>query len=673
MDPIRIVAILIALGLVIFVHELGHFMVARWAGVLVERFSIGFGPVLFSFRRGDTEYAISAIPLGGYVKMLGQTDTPGIDEPIDDARSYQNKSVGWRMAIISAGVTMNLIFGFVCYAVAYGIGVPSIPALIGAAVPGMPAWEAGIHSGDNIISVNGHSPADYEMLVNEVALTNPKYETVHLVVERDGKKLYFDVRPKQSDLKPQIGVTESQGLILSESMPVRDHSPAARIKGDAPIAGDEVIAVNGTKVGTYLEYAEAMFAGEGEPATLTLERKGAEGSKSTSTVDVALETNHIRRLGLEMTPGKIVAIQADSPATRAVDEEGNPAQIIPGADTIQAVDGVSDFDPMRLADIIAAKAGQEVTLTLLREDKRQRTVNVKVTPDDTPTWIDRNAGRIWFDGDAPMGIPSLGIAFQVSPRIRRVTPGSPAQRATIVDPSGKSGASLQPGDVVKKIEFIYEVEGKPQKPYEIDVKDEEWPTVFWALQSPEVRKVKLWVKHESAEQGASDAPETATELVEVSLEPEADPTWPFWQRGMNFQVAEEVRQEESIGGALWAGLERTRTSVVRLYLLLRGLIQGTISYQNLAGPIFIGTVAYSLAYDFSKLVLFLGMLNINLAIINFLPIPILDGGHMVFLLYELVLRRQPSERILLIANYMGLFLIIGLMILVFGLDISRLF
>lgn len=143
----RLLATLVVLGLVIFVHELGHFLVARWAGVRVDRFAIGFGPALFSIRHGETEYALCLIPLGGYVRMLGQTDTPEVEEQTDDERSYQNKSVGARMAIISAGVVMNILFGFACFAVAYQIGVDYQPAVIGTTIPALPAWKAGISGG----------------------------------------------------------------------------------------------------------------------------------------------------------------------------------------------------------------------------------------------------------------------------------------------------------------------------------------------------------------------------------------------------------------------------------------------------------------------------------------------------------------------------------------------
>ena len=120
---LNIVTAAIGLGLVIFVHELGHFAVAKWCGVYVERFSIGFGPMLWCRKWGETEYALSAVPFGGYVKMRGQDDIdPGqmTDEQVAaDPRSYTSKSVPQRMAIISAGVIMNLITGwmFFCLAV----------------------------------------------------------------------------------------------------------------------------------------------------------------------------------------------------------------------------------------------------------------------------------------------------------------------------------------------------------------------------------------------------------------------------------------------------------------------------------------------------------------------------------------------------------------------------
>ncbi len=130
---LHILYVALGLGLVIFFHELGHFAVAKWCGVLVERFSLGFGPILWSFKKGDTEYALSAVPFGGYVKMLGQDDMDPSqmtnEEIAEDPRSYTAKSVGQRMAIISAGVIMNIITGLLFFALAFRSGVATSPAV----------------------------------------------------------------------------------------------------------------------------------------------------------------------------------------------------------------------------------------------------------------------------------------------------------------------------------------------------------------------------------------------------------------------------------------------------------------------------------------------------------------------------------------------------------------
>ncbi len=140
---LTIAKVALGLGFVIFIHELGHFLLAKWNGVKVEKFSIGFGPTLFGFRRGETEYVLAALPLGGFVKMLGE----GPDEQeakSTDPRAYPNKSVGARMAIISAGVIMNVFLALGCFVYLYTKERVEIPAVLGAVSAGSLAYEAGL-------------------------------------------------------------------------------------------------------------------------------------------------------------------------------------------------------------------------------------------------------------------------------------------------------------------------------------------------------------------------------------------------------------------------------------------------------------------------------------------------------------------------------------------------
>ena len=132
----NILKVAVGLGFVIFIHELGHFLLAKWNGVKVEKFSIGFGPTILGFRRGETEYVLAAIPLGGFVKMLGEGPEDEQNKTTDP-RAYPNKSVGARMAIISAGVVMNILLGLASFVYAYGQGMDAIPAKVGAVMPAL--------------------------------------------------------------------------------------------------------------------------------------------------------------------------------------------------------------------------------------------------------------------------------------------------------------------------------------------------------------------------------------------------------------------------------------------------------------------------------------------------------------------------------------------------------
>jgi regulator of sigma E protease len=649
---VKILAIAFALGLVIFVHELGHFLVARWAGVLVERFSIGFGPVVFALRRGETEYAISLIPLGGYVKMLGQTDLPAADVQVDDERSYQTQSVGKRMAIISAGVVMNLLFGFVCFAIAYRIGVPYSPSIIGAAIPAKPAWEAGMRAGDQITAINGRPTDDFESLLNAVQLAHPPHDSIQFEVDRRGTKLHFEVAPIQEKMKPMIGVFPPTELRLADP-PTELDSPAALANNPRFESGDRILAVDDQPVESYVEFVEEMFARQDREVVLTVRRK-AVGQRSGETVQVSVQPNYVRTLGLQMYIGEVVTergVQHNSPATRAVDQAGNPDSIR-AEDIITAVDGQGDFDPMRLPDIIAGRVGKSVELSIQRQGARPRETRLSLVPVQVPSWIDF-VDVIADDYSMPMNIPSLGVSYRVSNTVRKVVEDSPAAKAE---------PRILPDDVIRNVEFIEDDRGKIRT-ISLEVNENNWPCVFWHMQDSRVRKLTLTIERKS-----DGKPTQFT----VSLEPQRNLSWPIHRRGLIFAPAFAERKADSIPAAISAGIVDTHTLVTSLYLYLRGLvIIRTLSFKTLGGPIEITRRAYHLVEDIPVFIRFFGFLSIQLAVINFLPIPVLDGGHMVFLLYEGVARRKPGERVVSIAHYFGLAFLLSLILFVFGLDIVR--
>ena len=183
-----ILAFVFVLGVLIFVHELGHFLMARRIGVRVLTFSLGFGPKILSFRRGDTEYRVSAIPLGGYVKMAGENP--------EDARTgapdeFLSKSKWQRFQVLIMGPVMNLMLAVVVmtFVLYQGAEIPAFDAqsvVIGATVPDTPAAQAGIKAGDRVVGFDGTPVPTWEAFSH--ALLTKANKDVRLTIERDGKQ-----------------------------------------------------------------------------------------------------------------------------------------------------------------------------------------------------------------------------------------------------------------------------------------------------------------------------------------------------------------------------------------------------------------------------------------------------------------------------------------------------
>jgi len=198
-----ILQVIIVFGLIVFVHELGHFLAAKWAGVGVERFSLGFGPKVLGKQIGGTEYLLSAVPLGGYVKMVGEE----IGEPVDPAieqLSFSHKSVGKRFFIVFAGPFSNFVWAFIIFSLtflSFGVTVPLDAAKIGGVVPNLPAQKAGLQPGDEILSVAGTPVKNWEELADRIQ--HSQGQETHLTVKRgEGQTVEVVVTPEWRSAQP---------------------------------------------------------------------------------------------------------------------------------------------------------------------------------------------------------------------------------------------------------------------------------------------------------------------------------------------------------------------------------------------------------------------------------------------------------------------------------------
>jgi len=687
-----ILQVSLGLGAVIFVHELGHFAVAKMCGVKCEKFFVGFdiGGYKISRKWGETEYGIGILPMGGYVKMLGQDDNPAniaeqvresevrdnskvatkeITGPdgekfVVDSRSYLAKTVPQRMAIISAGVIMNVIFAIIFAAIAFGWGVPIIPSIVSQVAPGSAAYRAGIRTGDEILAIGDTKNPSFMELRSNVTLGDLENGIPFTILRAEtGTEELVTLRPQQGPGLAKVGIFSPSSLRMIQEKPVSDDTPAAHATAKFA-GGDEIIAVGlrgeeSRPVTDFREWTATLVQHAGQPLEVTVRRGGTapqddrfgrrEGGEE---VTITVPARPMRRLGLAMEMGKIVAVQLGSPAADKGLQAGDFIDKISFADDSPASQALveSEFsDPIALPEKLRRMAEDNRTIRLSvrrsssRADGRQANEEIDL-PLRKVTWIEPS----WVEDD-PLSVPALGLAYRVLNRIRDIQPNSPAAQA-----------GLRAGDVITKAEFLLpkeiEVEidpiefGKPGK--------QNWPAFMEQLQRlPAAAKVQLTFRREG---------ETET----VTLQPTAAENQFVVSRGFNFAPIQRIKIASSFGEQVQWGFEETKNSLSMVFRFLRKI--GTqVPVSALGGPITIAKAAgYSAFEGPGKLLLFLTMLSANLAVINFLPIPMLDGGHMVFLGWEGIRGRPASEKFVVALHTVGFVCIISLMVYVVGLDLN---
>ncbi len=704
----------VGLGFVIFVHELGHFLVAKLCGVKCDKFYLGFdigGWKICKFRWGETEYGIGILPLGGYVKMLGQEDNPskmreemerakkgmrdegrgmeheapaaaaatlggeaygteaqdsenpdaarrplgdGAQPPdfVYDPRSYLAQSVPKRMAIISAGVIMNVIFAFLLAFAAYLIGVEEIPCTIGVVYPGEAGWQADLRPGDEILEIGGKKMHQFKDLQAAIQLgAAAAGDSVPIKVKRPGteKPFLIHVMPDRRDGAPVLFIGVGNGFttklaadrktwIIQKQHPVLPGSAADR--AEPPLKnGDRIVQIDDVPIDNYAQISTELARKVDEPIQLTIERDelDAEGNPTgrAERLTSVVPPNPMRHLGVVMKMGEITAVQNDSPAKRA--------GIAPGA-KIEDPSG----DPMRLPDWLRSRAGETVELTVQHKDAE--------SPKKVLVLLRRpinHAPPLFLSG--PVASSSLGVSYQILNRIDRVIEGSPADKAGLRSGDLITGAVLLPPDkeVLEKYQF-----DQSEETLEFSEKRRNWAALMSVLQRTFPGTKVLLTFDRQEEKGKT------AELLPVEADDWFDP-----DRGFRFEPYTVDRKAETFAEAASLGGEYTLFSLTTVFRTLKALGTGKVSPRALSGPITIVQVILKKADEgFSSLLLFLTFLSANLAVINFLPIPVLDGGHFVLLAYEGIRGKPANENVQTVLAYIGLALILALMVWVFGLD-----
>jgi regulator of sigma E protease len=569
------------------------------------------------------------------------------------------------MAILSAGVVMNVIFAFVCATAAYSLGVNETACGVSAVIPGETAWRADLRPGDRVLRIGDHGPPlRFRDLMSAVALGDLT-NGVDFVIERQGDRepIRVNLKPEKSKnrLLPTIGVLSPRTTQLRENPIVTGGTPAAagRFRPE-----DTIVAVGGTPVKTYADLVAQLVRHADQPLVFTVERlveNPQNDSQTTKRVDIEVAPQPMRTLGLAMTMGKITAVQDDSPAAAAGLRAG---------DTIETIDGQSPGDPLRLPDLLRPRAGETITLVVAREDAsgKKETLTKEIKLRDRP-WPEESV----MPGN-PVSVPALGLAYEVLPIVRDVEPDSPAAKAELTKNEKPSASPhFAAGDEIVEASFEFPELSESQRAERAADKSQIWPTqprepldfseASWPYfatllqQLPNGTKITL----------TTNDGRTAT----LVAQPADD--WFYHDRGIQTGPDTMVLRADSLSQAVALGGRETTEMLLMVYRFLRRL-GSQVSPFALGGPLTIASAAGSAASEGpAALLLFLTMLSANLAVINFLPIPLLDGGHMVFLILEGIMRRPVSEKVVIAFHYAGFVFIISLMLFVLVLDVNRIF
>lgn len=716
-DPWLVAKVAVGLSFVIFFHELGHFLVAKWCDVHVTTFSIGFGPAIpgCSFQRGETTYKLALFPLGGYVQMVGQVDgDESADGSEDDPRSYRNKTVLQRMAIISAGVIMNVILAVVCFVLVFqGPGKDRPAGVINSVEAGSAAFVHGLRTGAEILQVGDVKRPNFEELMIEVVATGHGQKIfIETRQAGDPRAAEYEIEPRLSrtNTRPMLGISppfcptlKKQRLLpRTFAYPVYRESAADHAQPAFQFE-DQIIATSdpdnpkkikdlppdprkpNSKQRDYFEFARRMKRLASQEVVIRVERRCADSADKTEVVDIRVPPAWHHTFGVRMKMGEITSLRLASPADKAGVQARNKDTNLQG-DIILGVEAKRpDGTWLRLGDrkplkpLPASKPLDPLRLPFeLQQWADQLHANKKDPTEEERTvvvYVQRHRSKageqfdypslklVWDRGwrfdkiepfvpSAPLAIAELGLAYQVKTTVADVESGL----------TGKED-SLQKEDLIKKVRFHFAGENgaKESGPW-MELEPDEFAHVFWSFQIPGTLKV------------VDFQVERNKETKEFRVQAGEDAHWPVVERGLI--LSNDVRRQKAndILEAVTLGVRDTRNMIIQVFQNLRGMLTGRISVKNLGGPIMIAQIAYRFAgFDFWEFIFFIGMISANLAVINFLPIPVLDGGHMVFLIYEKIRGKPASEGVRIGATYAGLALILCLMVFVLYQDISRLF
>jgi len=643
--PLEIAVFFLVLGVLVFVHELGHFVAAKACGIYVDRFSLGMPPRILGFRYGETDYCIGLLPIGGYVKMAGQEDQPLSEEErqstyghVPPNRWYNKKPVWQRAIVLIAGPVMNLLLAVCIYAFLAGYGrevsQAEVETRIGDIEKGSPATEAPLFRAEGADSPNLAGTPD-----------DTGWQTGDRIVSIDGKpvKLFEDIM-----VAAILGGGESTLVEISRPMP--DGSAARYFSPVTPEIFGEFKDARRYGVAPFMPaYVRQVF-----PVSPALEGGIKAGDVILSAEGKLVDQQTFSAMVRELPPDATLALQVERgsetlPLSIKTRREGNfkdvmldpPLRGLLGLPDGEAVEVLED--DKAFLDRLGLRKGDRV---LTVDGSTDIGSLLRTLADDAP------AQSLSLSVERParfFGKPTVWTTKMTVAEAVRALTGIDDQEKPVI--AGISPELEKSSKLLRK-DRIVEIDGQPA-------------TVERMRELEQTRigeTLPIVVERPAIFFGLGQKAETFTAELTIA---------PIQQIGVVFETKTVIRKEEP-ANILPFAIKESYRQAARIGSILHQLFTGGLSPKLLGGPVMIGdivTTAYQIGIPY--LLDITAMISVNLAIFNLLPLPVLDGGQLMFLGIEAIRRRPLSTRVMEAVQQVSIVLVIGLMLFATFNDVSR--
>ncbi len=638
---------LAGLGVVIFVHEMGHFIAGKLSDIRVEAFAIGFGPIFIGvkkcaaglrvrvlptlflkasdessegllcftlpgkFKPGETEYQLRLIPLGGFVKLMGQEDT-GADKPSDDPRSFVNKPIWKRVFVGASGVVLNIVLAIALFVVVYTVGIKFPPAVVGAVREGYPAAQAGLIAGDEIIAINGKSGRLNFSDVGMAAALCGKGKSVQMTVKRrDGSVVDLVVPVKEL---PGAGFS-GFGISSATSLEIAMLGDSSFFELTGISAGDRLIGVNDKPIEHFWQYSEIIEGVFAPEVKLSFARIG---SAEPIVYDMPMQYQAAYRYVDDSNDFIAANVYGLAPRLKITGVVADVNDLLRSGDVIVEVAGTPSPNYKQLRELTESHVGRDMPMVVFREGQA---VSVIVMP----KLSEDGRGRIGISVGLDLSHPAIAFSLDANSALL---------------PAGATIKSIDGADVANFFDIASVLESRRAKT---------------------VKVVYLY--------GA----EIAT--VSFSISPQSQ----IQMKGLtayNIPFKPLTRLYKASGpiDAAKMGVDKTVGFIMQSYMTIKGLIVGRISPKGLMGPVGIISASSTIIAEreFLQYINFMAIISACLAVMNFLPLPILDGGLVLLLIIEKLKGSPVNIKVQEIITYIGIALIGTLFVVITYNDIVRL-